>query len=95
MFAPASRRELPGKLHAGGYRCDDIWSYHKAGLAGSAVYEWIQLFADSQGPLLVQRQMLEPAEWQAYLDERTEYGRSPATIIFSPILVGLKGRYGR
>lgn len=85
--------ELPGALHECGYRCEDVWSYHKVGLPGSAVYQWIQMFADSQGPQLVDRGMLDAGEWQAYLDERAAYCENPATIIFSPILVGVKGRY--
>lgn len=81
--------ELPGALHNSGYRCEGVYSYHKSGLSDSLVYQWIQMLADSQGPNLVSKGILEEAEWRAYLAERDQYQPDPATIIFSPILVGI------
>lgn len=80
---------LPGALHASGYHCDSITPQMKAGAPGSDVWRWIGEFVHDHGPRLVEQKLLSDQQWEAFTAEWQSNRIDPATVVFSPIVVGI------
>lgn len=84
--------QLPGELVSSGFLLEGAWPRQKAEVPGSATYRWIEHLLLGYGPRLVSEELLEEQVWNSILSEWAYRRVDPATLVFSPQLVGIIGR---
>lgn len=86
---------VPALMQNAGLEVTHIESLGKVARPGEPVWQWVRAFQIGYLPQLLEKGYLQPSELQEFEDDWLAHEQNPASLFFSPPMLGIIGRKPR